>query len=461
MPMTETLDAEARARALGEQAERNTSWRRESCINLIPSEQPVSRFVERLCLADPAGRYNEHRRRSPDGPEQRYYKGTAFIMEKEEELKAALRAFFGCSRAEVRILSGQMANDVVFDALTQFRRRERGGGPDARIGPVLVHDLIKGGHLSAQPMGALRNYVAVDPETGRPAVRHFPSQPDQPCRIDAERTKEIVAEARPQLIVFGRSVIVHREPVREIAGFVHAHFGSDNPDRPLIMYDAAHVLGLLGDAFQDPFAEGADIVTGSTHKTFFGPQRGLVLSNIAPGSAFEALWAHVEARTFPGHVSNHHLGTMLGLLGATYEMQTFRDRYPLQVVRNAKAFAQALRQRGFAVDGDPATGFTETHQVLLNVGPGAGEHAATLMEANDVITNHQALFTDPDFAAASGIRLGVQEMTRYGMTEKDFDAVAALIAEILGEGDGRPSGHWREPVGALRRRFVDMQYCFA
>lgn len=455
-------DVETLATALVAEAADNTRWRRADCVNLIPSEQPVSAYVEGLSAADPAARYNEHNRLlslGPDAPEVRYYKGTRFIMEKEEELKAALATFFGCARVEPRVISGQMANDTVYDALKQFKNRRHGGRELLRLGPVMVHDLNKGGHLSAQPTGALKNYVELHPETGKPNIVHFPIERDNAHRIDVERTKQLIAESRPELIVFGRSVIIHTEPVAEIARFVHDTFGEDNPKRPFIMYDGAHVLGLLGPAYQDPLAEGADVVTGSTHKTFFGPQRGVILSNVAHGSPFEAWWRFIELRAFPGHVSNHHLGTLLGLLGATYEMINFRDDYPRQVVANAKAFARALADQGLSIEGDPACDFTETHQVLLRTARAKGEHAASLLEANNVITNPQAYHDDPSFAAASGVRMGAQEMTRYGMTEDDFRELAGLIAEIVAEGDERPDGHWAERVAAFRARFTEMKYC--
>ncbi len=439
----------------------NDAWRRSECVNLIPSEQCVSPFVEKLCVADPAGRYNEHSRlRSlgPDAPYVRYYKGTEFSMEHEIELKAALRTFFGCARVETRVVSGQMANDTVYDALKQFRNRHRSGREPRGLGPVLVHDLTKGGHLSAQVIGALRNYIAFDPQTGRPAVEHFPVERGNPHRIDVEATRALIAERRPELIVFGRSVIVHREPVREIADFVFETFGRDDPARPFIMYDGAHVLGLLGDAFQKPLEEGADVVTGSTHKTFFGPQRGVILANIDPGSAFEGLWRHVETRAFPGHVSNHHLGTLLGLLGATYEMIAFRDEYPHAVVANAKAFAAALAGEGLTLEGDPASGYTETHQVLLRGARAKGEYLASLLEANGVITNPQAFHDDASFAAASGVRMGSQEMTRFGMGPADFEELAGLIAEIVRDGRRREEGYWREAVARFRARFTQMRY---
>ncbi len=451
------------AATLMKQARRNTKSRRQHCVNLIPSEQSISRYVERLCAADAAGRYNEHNRLKslgPDAPEVRYYKGTTFIMEKEEELKAALSTFFDCTQVEARIISGQMANDTVYDGLKQFRNRRRSGREASLLSRVLVHDLNKGGHLSAQVTGALKNYVGIDPETGRPAVVHFPIRRDNPYRIDVERTKRLILETRPELLVFGRSVIIHTEPVGEIAQFIHAEFGKDSPHRPLIMYDAAHVLGLLGTSFQDPLKEGADIVTGSTHKTFFGPQRGVILSNIEPGSLFEDLWRFIETRAFPGHVSNHHLGTMLGLLGATYEMLHFKDDYPGQVIDNAKAFAKALHDSGLQLEGDPGCGFTETHQVLLRTARARGEHVASMLEANNIITNPQAFFDDPSFAAASGVRMGSQEMTRYGMREQHFEELAGLIAEIVGRGGDRPKGFWLDAVKAFRRRFTEMKYCF-
>ena len=456
---TPAAEAESRAARLALEAERNHRWRRTKCVNLIPSENCVSEFVERLCASDPAGRYNEHNRLRALGvnsDEVRYYKGTGFSMEKEEELVAALRTFFGCRDAEVRVISGQMANDTVYDALKQFRNRHRGRRTPLPLRRVLVHDLNKGGHLSAQTGGALRNYVAHDPRTERPAVDHFALRRDLPHAIDVEETAARILEGRPDLIVFGRSVIIHTEPVREIVERVHRGFGADNPERPLVMYDAAHVLGLLGGHFQDPLAEGADVVTGSTHKTFFGPQRGVILTNITPGHVFEEFWQAVASRAFPGHVSNHHLGTLLGLLGATCEMIRYRDEYPPQVIRNARAFARALAGHGLAIEGDPAAGYTDTHQVLVRGARGAGGEMADRLERSNVITNPQAFYDDASFAAASGIRLGTQEMTRFGMEEADFEALAGLVAAILLE--TAAPGARREDVIRFRRRFTRMRY---
>ena len=458
---TPASKAEELAARLVDEAKTNHRWRRTECINLIPSENCISEFVERLCSSDPAGRYNEHnqlRALGVNSEDVRYYKGTAFCMEKEDALIEALRTFFGCRDAEVRVISGQMANDTVYDALKQFRNRHRGRRTPRPLRRVLVHDLNKGGHLSAQMGGALKNYVAHDPRTERPAVDHFVPRRDLPHAIDVEATRTLIAEGRPDLIVFGRSVIIHVEPVREIVEFVHEEFGADNPERPLLMYDGAHVLGLLGEHFQDPLAEGADVVTGSTHKTFFGPQRGVILSNIAHGHAFEEFWQFVRSRAFPGHVSNHHLGTLLGLLGATYEMIRYRDEYQPQVIRNARAFATTLAEHGLAIEGKPDDGYTDTHQVLVRGARGTGGEMASLLEQNNVITNPQAFYDDASFAAASGIRLGTQEMTRFGMNEPDFREFGSLLARILREGESSDPGAWRDEVLVFRQRFTQMRY---
>jgi aminomethyltransferase len=97
-------------------------------------------------------------------------------------------------------------------------------------------------------------------------------------------------------------MVLHPEPVAEVRRLV-----ADRRPRPLIMYDMAHVLGLVGPHFQEPFREGADIVTGSTHKTFFGTQRGIIAADFPEEVPEFALWKSIRRRAFPGAVSNHHL----------------------------------------------------------------------------------------------------------------------------------------------------------
>jgi aminomethyltransferase len=217
----------------------------------------------------------------------------------------------------------------------------------------------------------------------------------------------------------------------------------------------AHVLGLVGPHFQRPFEEGADLVTGSTHKTFFGTQRGIVAGSMGEDEERFALWKSIQSRAFPGSVSNHHLGTLLGLLMAAYEMNAFKDEYQPKVIANAKAFARALAEAGLHVEGDPAIGHTETHQVLVRVGYGRGAEMARRLEANNVICNYQALPDDESFTVASGLRMGVAEMVRFKMGEAEFAEIASLIADVV-----RNDADVADKVSALRGRFTELGYCF-
>ena len=242
---------------------------------------------------------------------------------------------------------------------------------------------------------------------------------------------------------------LYREPVAEISKMI-----TNMAPRPILMYDTAHVLGLLGPDFQQPFMEGVDIVTGSTHKTFFGPQRGLIASNMSIGSNLEALWAAIVRRVFPGSVSNHHLGTLVGLLMAAYEMNAFKSEYQKAVITNAKAFAKALKNAGLTVEGDPLAGYTETHQVIIRVGYGKGPLMAEALEANNIIVNYQAAPDDEGFTAPSCLRMGVQEMTRFGMGPKDFAQLAGFMEEVILNGRDV-----RDKVSRFREQFTEMRYC--
>lgn len=442
------MDLEFKIANLAKRIERNNIWRQRECINLIPSETTPSLLVKLCEISDPAGRYAEHR--TMKGKEIYFYQGTDFIRDVEEELREEMKKYFGCSNVELRPISGQMANEIVFKAMVKFINREKGKGEKSRkMRAVINNELTKGGHLSSQPMGALFNFVEENPETGKENVYNFPVRRENPYKIDTEKLPDLIFSVKPELIIFGKSMFIYREPVEFTRNII-----KDMNPRPIIMFDMAHVLGLYG-AFQEPFKEGADVVTGSTHKTFFGPQRGVIAGNMDEGSGLEKLWLEIKSRAFPGSTSNHHLGTLLGLLMAVYEMNYFKEEYQTQVVKNAKAFARALKERGIRVEGDETDGFTETHQVLIRVREfGTGEEIARRLEENNIITNYQALPDDESFVGSSGIRMGVQEMTRFGMKENDFEEIAELIADCV-----KKNINVKDKVIKFRKRFLSMQYC--
>ena len=439
-------------RTLLEKAAANTVWRQKECINLIPSEQSYSAMTRLLSIMDPVGRYAEHKQvKAFKEADIFYYQGTDFISEVECLLQAELRKYLNCTEVETRVVSGQMANVAVFSAMVDYLNRADRKSEQRRMRKIMNNHIIKGGHLSAQPMGALRDFVMRDPVWEKPAVVNFPVLDENPYKIDTAACGELIAQHRPELIILGKSMIIHREPVAEIRKII------DELELDcILMYDMAHVLGLIGPYFQQPFKEGADIVTGSTHKTFFGTQRGIIASNYSEEDLRYDFWEAIQRRSFPGSLSNHHLGTLLGLLLAAYEMNYFKDDYQKAVLGNAKAFAAALKDCGLEVAGDPAVSYTETHQVIVNVGYAKGPEVARRLEDNNIILNYQAAPDEEGFTASGSLRTGVQEMTRFGMTEKDFAELARLMADVI-----LKQKDVKDEVRALRRRFLDLRYCFS
>ena len=442
---------ESSVQALWQKAIQNTAWRQRQTFNLIPSEQTPSPLVKLLSISDPCARYAEHRLfKSLGDTEIYYYQGTSFIEEVEARLQEEMMRYLGCSAMETRIISGQMANAAVFSSLVDYLNRYDRKSPPRRIRKVMNHHLGRGGHLSSQPMGALRDFLAIDPQTDKAAAVNFPVLEENPYQIDLPLAEQYLNQHKPELIILGKSMVIYREPLADLRRMVDAM-----KEKPFIMYDMAHVLGLVGPHFQRPFQEGADIVTGSTHKTFFGTQRGMIASNYDEASDYYDLWESISRRTFPGSLSNHHLGTLVGLLLAAYEMNAFADEYQKQIIANAKSFARALKNSGLQVEGDSKIDYTETHQVILRVGYARGPEMAQRLERNNIIVNYQALPDDEGFSAASGLRMGVQEMTRFGMKERDFPELAGYIAESILK--NRPIA---DEVARFRPNFCQMRYCF-
>jgi aminomethyltransferase len=175
---------------------------------------------------------------------------------------------------------------------------------------------------------------------------------------------------------------------------------------------------------------------------------------MSEGTEYEDLWEAIVRRVFPGSVSNHHLGTLVGLLLAAYEMNAYKLDYQKAVISNAKAFAHALKDQGLMVEGDSRVGYTETHQVIVRVGYGKGPLIAERLEENNIIVNYQGAPDDEAFTTASCLRMGVQEMTRFGMKEEDFAPLAEYMAEVILK--NRPMA---KEVSQFRKRFTEMRYC--
>jgi glycine hydroxymethyltransferase len=369
-------------------------WRGR-CINLIASENVTSRRVRGVMGSDFAHRYAEGH------PGERYYQGTEIIDEIEGLLKQHMKGLFRCRHADVRPISGTIANDAVFS------RYIRPGDV------VMVNSTPGGGHISHHRVGAVGKYTK--------NIVNLPMTADG-YHIDVDHTLDLMKALEPKVMILGKSLFLFPEPVKELAPVCKRR-------GIVLIYDAAHVLGLVaGRQFQDPLAEGAPLVTASTHKTFFGSQRGVILSNVDDDE-----WRKIDKGAFPGSSSNHHLETLVALSVATYEMLEFGGEYARQVVTNAKRLASTLHDHGFEVQA-AEFGFTESHQVAVDVSDiGGGEAVARDLKDNGIIVNMNLLPFEPldHVTNPAGLRLGVQEMTRVGMKEPEMDTIAGFFKKAL------------------------------
>lgn len=398
---------------------RQEEWR-SRCLNMIASENVLSPLALHALSSDFVARYAEGH------PGARWYEGTQYIDEIESRLAEEVRAVFRSRRADVRPVSGTVANDAVFHTVV------------ARGSTVIAHGVPAGGHVSHQRFGALGKVAGT--------IKRIPLAEDG-IRVDVERTRALVRRIRPAVLLLGRSLFLHPEPVAELRE-------ACDEAGTIILFDGAHVLGLVaGGEFQDPLREGADLMMGSTHKTYFGPQRGVIVSNTED----DELWRKVDRGVFPGATSNHHLFSMPPMLVATLEMKEFGAAYARDTVANARAFARSLVKRGVPVIGE-AFGYTHSHQVAVDASPfGGGGPAAARLCAQNIVANMNTLPGDDPKTARDprGIRFGVQEMTRFGATPDTMDAIAELVAASLsGKRDvGAEASRLREGLQEVRYTF--------
>ena len=389
-----------------------------NALPLIASENITSNTVRMLLASDLSHRYAE------GDVGRRFYQGCRYIDEIEEKAIMYAKELFNAEHVNIKPISGVNANIAALFALTS---------PGESVMALSVPD---GGHISHSRFSipAIRGLT----------LETFPFDAKE-MNIDVANMLKKIELKRPSLLIFGGSLFLFPHPVseaREVADEVGAR----------IVYDASHVLGLMaGNKFQDPLREGADVIASSTHKTFPGPQGAIILCR-------EDLKEKIDKAVFPGTVSNHHLHHVAGLAVTLAEMLQFGEAYASQIIMNAKVLAESLYQEGFDVLCEHK-GFTESHQIAINVlKQGGGAEVARKLERANIITNKNLLPGDKDPEEPTGVRLGVQELTRLGMKESEMREIASLMGRvIIANAD---ENKVKEDVIELRKGFQDVQYCF-
>lgn len=407
-------------------------------IPLIASENITSPAVDEACSCDFSHRYAE------GWSGERVYAGCKYIDKIEDICMDLANKYFKSIHADVRPVSGVVANLTMYNAFTSDNN-----------GKMCCMSIVRGGHISHGPRFAKsgREIFGTAGTTRGLNVEYLAFDNDE-MNLDIDASAKIIREFKPELVLFGGSVFLFPHPVKEL-GDVAKEIGA------YVGYDAAHVAGLIGSGyFQDPLREGVDAMTMSTHKTLPGPQHGALVSNR------EDLIPTLRSCAFPALLSNHHLHNVAGLAIALAEMLEFGRDYHKNVIDNAKALAQALYERGVNVLMEHK-GFTESHQIVVDITEfqkkhGLGGDIEKLLENANIILNRNLLPYDiaqgRHYQNPGGLRIGTSEVTRLGMGKNEMEDIAEFVKKILIDGENPKKVG--EAVAEFRRNFHEIKYCF-
>lgn len=418
-------------------SEDHERYRGEECINLIASEGLKSPAVdEQLSLSmDLESRYAEGENDLKGHVKARHYQGQKFMSKIEDYTTDLMKNLFGCNWADVRLVSGTHANLATFKGLSLATKNDR----------MVVLPLSAGAHITHDYSGLAGRVLGLE------TINHAYNVDE--LNIDAEKSATIIDAARPGVVTFGGSVFPFPHPIKELAK-VAKETGA------YIVYDAAHVLGLIaGGEFQDPFDEGVDFITASTHKTFPGPQGGVILANYEDDRMKKAI-KKVQHAVFPLSASNTHLGRLPALGIAALELKVYGKELAKQTIKNAQVAGKCLFENGVKVLGEK-NGFTRSHQMVVDVRDyGGGQKIAFSLEDAHIVLNKNLLPYDSQHNRGdpSGLRIGFQDVTRRGFKEKDIERLCSLILDVV-KGK-RTSEEVRKDVIKLRQEFKDIKYGF-
>ncbi len=396
--------------------------RQTSTIQLIASENFASPSVLAATGSVLTNKYAE------GYPGRRYYGGNYIVDEVESLARDRLTALFDAEHANVQPHSGANANVAVYEALLE---------PGDTI---LAMRLDQGGHLTHGSPASITSKFWKFVSYGV-TPRH--DSPDAVGEvIDFDNVRDLALSHRPKLIVAGATAYsrtIDPEPFREIADEVGA----------LLMFDSAHVAGLIaGHAHPSP-VPFADVVTFTTHKTLRGPRGGAILCR-------EEYAKKIDSAVFPGQQGGplEHVIAAKAVAFKEASQPSF-STYAAQVVTNAQAFGAALAKEGFRL----VSGGTDNHMLLLDLrdydADLTGKVAQETLDRAGITTNRNAIPDDPRSAfITSGLRVGSAAETTAGMREGEFEVIASLMARALRSRDEEAAlNEVRREVGELCATF--------
>ena len=422
---------------LVEASERHEKYRSTECINLIASEGLKSPAVKEIMslASDLECRYAEGENDQKGHVKRRHYQGQKYMTKIEDSAADLMKGLFDCSWVDVRLVSGTHANLATFKGLSMATKNSK----------MVAMPLSSGAHITHDYTGLAGKVIGLE------TIDH--AYDVDKMNIDPDKSAMIIRAARPGIVTFGGSVFLFPHPLKELCEIA-------KDAGAYVVYDAAHVLGLIaGGQFQDPFREGADFISASTHKTFPGPQGGVILAN-GEDARMQAGIKGVQTAVFPLTTSNTHLGRLPAVGLAALEMKVFGKDLARQIVKNAQTAGQCLYENDVKVLGEKG-GFTRSHQIVADVQKyGGGNKIAENLEQANIILNKNLLPYDnqKDKENPSGIRIGFQDVTRRGFKESDVKHLCDLMLSVI-KGKKTPS-EAKKDVMEFRRSFEEVKYGF-
>jgi len=369
--------------------------RQRTTIELIASENIVSKAVLLAAGTVLTNKYAE------GFPGKRYYGGCHCVDVVENIARERAKKLFGAEHANVQPHSGASANLAVFFALLN--------PGDTVMGLNLAH----GGHLShGSPVNISGKYFNIVPY----------SVSDDSEMLDYEAIREKALECKPKMIIAGASAYsrtIDFEAIRRICDEVGAYY----------MVDMAHIAGLVAAGLHPSPVPYADVVTTTTHKTLRGPRGGLILCK-------ESLAKAIDKAVFPGTQGGpleHIIAAKAVALGEA--MTDEFKAYQTQIVKNAKAFCEALKKEGFRV----VSGDTDNHLILLDLRPFGitGKEMEHRLDEVHITANKNTIPNDPETPfVTSGIRVGTPAVTSRGFVEEDMVKIAAMMRAVATDFEG-------------------------
>lgn len=357
-------------------------------------------------------------------PGDKYEMGMEHAEEIEVIAEDLVKQLFGAPYAELRVASGALANLYCFMATAK---------PGDRI---MAFSGAMGGHVTHHKAGAAGLYGIETHAVPFDGAR---------MTIDLERLRSDAKRLRPKLITVAGSLCLFPYPLREvrqIADEIGAY----------VLYDAAHMSGMIaGGRFQAPLAEGAHMMTMSTYKAFGGPPAGIIVTTEAE------LAERLDKIAYPGMTANFDLGKTAALAIAVLDLIAHGAAYADQCIRNSQALGRALAAEGLPVHGVEGRGHTESHHLALQAARfGGGQSTAKRLAAANILLCGIGLPLPPVEGDLNGIRMGSQEVTRFGMQEDAMAEIARFIGRFLLKGEAAEK--LRADVVDFRRSYRQLHF---